>query len=78
MLLLRALARFHPDALVGQVRCTPAFPAHWLPLHITGVPVADAIVELDVTATGWRLEGLEGSGLDLEPPVRSSTPSTGP
>ena len=78
MLLLRALARFHPDALVGQVRCTPAFPAHWLPLHITGVPDADAIVELDVTATGWRLEGLEGSGLDLEPPVRSSTPSTGP
>jgi glycogen debranching enzyme len=64
-LLLRSLLRFHPELPAGQIRCTPAVPARYLPLGVSNLRVAGMSLDLDVQPDGWHLDGLDGSPIEL-------------
>lgn len=64
-LLLRSLLRFHPELPVGQLRCAPVVPPRYLPLGISNLRVAGLSLDLEVQLDGWRLDGLEGTSIDL-------------
>ncbi|MGN6610569.1 MAG: amylo-alpha-1,6-glucosidase [Angustibacter sp.] len=63
--LLRALLRLEPQVHRGRLRCAPAVPERYLPLDLVNLRLGRSQVELEVTATGWRLETLAGPGLEL-------------
>ncbi len=69
-LLLRTLLRFEPAVPSGRVWCAPEVPARLLPLRIEAVHIAGGAASVDVTAQGWRIEGLP-QGLRLIRHARS-------
>lgn len=79
-LLLRALLRFDPELPVRQLFCSPEMPERYLPLRIAGLHVAGLDVEVSVHPSGWRVAGLQGSGLTLvcpEPGTARLDPAAG-
>jgi glycogen debranching enzyme len=68
--LLRTLLRFDPWIPFGRVWCDPAVPDRLLPLAIQGVHLAGASVGVEVTDSGWEVEGLP-PGVELMERPRS-------
>ncbi len=73
-LLLRTLLRLDPAAPSGRVWCAPAVPARLLPLRVEALHIADAVVSVEVSRRGWRVDGLP-PGLELIRRPRSTMPA---
>jgi glycogen debranching enzyme len=73
--LLRTMLRFDPEPSRRQIICAPEVPADYLPLRVNGLRVDGLRLEIDVTKDGWRLTGLDGTGIEVTPPgARVSSP----
>ncbi|MDP9817264.1 amylo-alpha-1,6-glucosidase [Spirilliplanes yamanashiensis] len=65
LLLLRSLLRFHPAVPRQRLHCDPAVPDRYLPLTVNRMRVAEREVDVRVDAHGWRLDGLDGTGIGV-------------
>ena len=77
LLLLRSLLRFSPSVPHGEVRLAPIVPSDYLPLRLEKVEIGGSLARLEVTSTGFTIEGLpDGVSLVAEPrhPMRAVRP----
>jgi len=63
--LLGTLLRVTPQPSARRLWCAPAVPGRYLPLQVTGLRLGTSRLSLDIRADGWRVTGLDGTGIEL-------------
>ena len=63
--LLSTLLRVTPQPSARRLWCAPAIPGRYLPLQVTGLRAGTSRLTIDIRDKGWRVTGLDGTGIDL-------------
>jgi glycogen debranching enzyme len=63
--LLSTLLRVTPRPSARRLWCAPAVPGRYLPLQVTGLRLGGSRLTLDIQDQGWRVTGLDGTGIGL-------------
>ena len=71
--LVRTLLRFDPWVPFGEVRLAPVVPERYLPLRLENVALAGTRVAVEVTESGFTVDGLDPDVLVVPEPRRAST-----